>query len=67
MESPLAPVMAKIYMEHFEQQAMILAVKSQSFGSGSWMIRSWCGHTERMSYKTLKEMVIKHPLVLDHS
>jgi hypothetical protein len=49
-------------MEHFEQQAMILAVRSQSIGSGSC-----CGHTEKMSYKSLKEMVIKHPLVSDHS
>jgi hypothetical protein len=40
MGYPLAPVIAKYYMEHFQQQAISLAIINQPGGSGSLMTRS---------------------------
>ena len=37
MGSPLSPIVANIYMEHFETRALETAPHPQAFGRGMWM------------------------------
>ena len=51
MGSPLSPIVANIYMEHFETRALETAPHPQAFGRGLWMthLSSWKQHTKKSS------------------
>ena len=51
MGSPLSPIVANIYMEHFETRALETAPHPQAFGKGMWMtlLSSWKQHTKKSS------------------
>ena len=54
MGSPLSPIVANIFMEHFEQQALASAPHPQVGGKDKWMIplSSWKQHTKK-SFSTI--------------
>ena len=37
MGSPVSPIVANLYMEHFEREALLSASNPPGFGSGMWM------------------------------
>ena len=51
MGSPLSPIVANIYMEHFEARALETAPHPQAFGRGMWMtlLSSWKQLTKKSS------------------
>jgi len=50
---PLAPVIANLYMEYFEKQAIRSAHqrRSRPVGKNTWVTRLWYGPMGRMSYR----------------
>ena len=47
MGSPLSPMVANFFMEHFETQALTSAIDKPTFGSGKWTTLWLFGPTEK--------------------